>query len=284
MLGEDGENTEAEGSFSSKPAWRRILIVAAGPVFNFILAWLLSAVIIGCYGIDRPEILAVSEGYPAAEAGLMAGDMITSINGERIWLYREVADYTEYNQKLYAGGSPVVIGYERDGEKGEVSLVPVDSGTGRYILGISGNINNRTREGILGIALYSCLEVRYWIRTTFKGLALLVTGGVSLNEMSGPVGIVDIIGDTYEESRKDGAFYVFLNMMNIAILLSANLGVMNLLPIPALDGGRLLFLVVECVRRKRIDPETEAKIHIAGFMLLMVLMVFIMFNDIRRLL
>ena len=283
MLGEDGEDEQVEGSFSAKPAWRRILIVAAGPVFNFILAWIMSAVIIGSFGYDKPEILAVSEGLPAEAAGLLPGDVITSINGSRVYLYREVADYTDFHQRLYASGKPVTIGYTRDGEKGEVSIVPVDSGTGRYVLGISGNSNMRTRAGILKTALYSCLEVRYWIRTTFMSLRMLVTGSVSLNDMTGPVGVVSIIGDTYQESLQDGAFYVFLNMLNIAILLSANLGVMNLLPIPALDGGRLIFLLVELVRRKRIDPDTEAKIHIAGFMLLMVLMVVVMFNDIRRL-
>jgi regulator of sigma E protease len=91
-----------------------------------------------------------------------------------------------------------------------------------------------------------------------------------------------MIGETYEESRTDGWYYVMLNMMNISILLSANLGVMNLLPLPALDGGRLLFLFLEVIRRKRIDPDKEGMVHFAGFMLLMLLMVFILFNDIRR--
>ena len=103
-----------------------------------------------------------------------------------------------------------------------------------------------------------------------------------MNDVSGPVGVVDMIGETYEESQQDGAFYVWLNMLNISILLSANLGVMNLLPIPALDGGRLVFLIIEAIRRKRLDPETEAKIHFAGLMALMILMVVVMFNDVRK--
>ena len=111
---------------------------------------------------------------------------------------------------------------------------------------------------------------------------MLVTGGVSLNDVSGPVGIVKTIGDTYDASKTDGVYYIFLNMLNIAILLSANLGVMNLLPIPALDGGRLLFLFVEAVRRKRIDPDKEGMVHFVGLVLLMILMVVVMFNDIRN--
>ena len=94
--------------------------------------------------------------------------------------------------------------------------------------------------------------------------------------------MVNYIGDTYEESRSDGAFYVWLNMLNIAILLSANLGVMNLLPIPALDGGRLVFLILEAIRGKGIDPEKEGFVHMVGMVALMALMVFVMFNDIRQ--
>ena len=95
--------------------------------------------------------------------------------------------------------------------------------------------------------------------------------------------MVDAIGTTYQESRDEGAFYVWMNLLNIAILLSANLGVMNLLPIPALDGGRLIFLIVEAIRRRRVEPELEAKIHFAGLMLLMLLMVVVMFNDVKKL-
>ena len=101
--------------------------------------------------------------------------------------------------------------------------------------------------------------------------------------MSGPVGVVDAIGETYEASKEDGAFYVWLNMLNISILLTANLGVMNLLPLPALDGGRLIFLFIEAIRRKRMDPEKEGMVHFIGLMALMVLMVVVMFNDVKKL-
>ena len=116
-----------------------------------------------------------------------------------------------------------------------------------------------------------------------EALKMLVTGKVSPNELSGPVGIVKTIGDTYDASRSDGIFYVFINMLNFSILLSANLGVMNLLPLPALDGGRLVFLLIEAVRRKKVDPQKEGMVHFVGIMILMGLMVLIMFNDIRKL-
>ena len=105
-----------------------------------------------------------------------------------------------------------------------------------------------------------------------------------MNDLSGPVGIVQNMGEVYEESVENGGYFVaLLNMMNWAIMLSANLGVMNLLPIPALDGGRLVFLLIEAIRRKPIPPEKEGMVHFAGFVALMVLMVFVLYNDIVRL-
>ena len=130
----------------------------------------------------------------------------------------------------------------------------------------------------------SFYELRYWIYSTVQSLRMLVTRQISVNEMSGPVGIVKNIGDTYTQSVTDsGYYYAFLNMLNWAILLSANLGVMNLLPLPALDGGRLVFLIIEAIRGKRIDPNKEGIVHFIGIILLFGLMFVVMFNDIRKL-
>lgn len=114
---------------------------------------------------------------------------------------------------------------------------------------------------------------------------MLVTGKVGLKDLSGPVGIVKVMGDTYDTSQSTGGTgFAILSMVNFSIFLSANLGIMNLLPIPALDGGRLVFLLIEAVRRKKIDPEKEGMVHFVGLMALMALMVFVMFNDIRNIL
>lgn len=281
MLGEDMEDT-GEGTFGSKSVWARISVIAAGPIFNFILAYVLSIFIIGSIGYDQPVILKVWEGYPAAEAGIQAGDTVTKINGKTIHVYREISNYTMFHQKEFQKGTPVRVEYVHEGEKKAAELVPVDNGGGRYILGFSGNTNYRTKATSLDVLKYSAYEVKYWIDTTFSSLKMLMQGGVKLDDVSGPVGVVDMIGETYEESKSDGVFYVWLNMVNMAILLTANLGVMNLLPLPALDGGRLVFLLLEAIRRKRVDPETEAKVHFAGLMLLMLLMVVVMFNDVKK--
>ena len=125
--------------------------------------------------------------------------------------------------------------------------------------------------------------MKYWIEVTMDSLKMLVTGRVSVNELSGPVGIVKNIGDTYDESKSEGTLSVVLTLINYSIMLTANLGIMNLLPLPALDGGRLVFLIIEAVRKKRVDPDKEGMVHFVGLMLLLALMVLVMFNDIRKL-
>ncbi|MCD7812553.1 MAG: RIP metalloprotease RseP [Lachnospiraceae bacterium] len=278
MLGEDGEDASAkeEGSFQSKSVGARISVVAAGPIFNFILAFVLSIFIVGSIGYDPAVVLGVTEGYPAWEAGLQEGDVITRMNGKRIRLYRQF-----YNYIYFHSGETITFEYERDGETAAVTISPMLTDSG-YKFGISGSTNYRYKTGPLQTIYYSAYEVYYWIDTTLQSLNLLIHGGVTLNDMSGPVGVVSTISETYEESKSDGAFYVWLNMLNIAILLSANLGVMNLLPLPALDGGRLVFLYIEAIRRKRVSPELEARVHFVGLMALMVLMVVVMFNDVLK--
>lgn len=278
MEGEDGDS-EDERSFQKKSVWARISVVAAGPIFNFIMAFVFAFILILCIGYDKPVVYDVVEDYPAAEAGMEAGDTIISMNGKRIHFYREVSLYSYFHP-----GKDISIVYERDGERQETTLIPLYvEDEGRYMIGLYGS-GLREKGNVLESLQYSVYELKYWISTTIESLKMLVTGRVGVNEMSGPVGIVKTIGDTYDESKTDGAYMVFLNMLNIAILLSANLGVMNLLPIPALDGGRLLFLIIEAIRRKRIDPEKEGMVHFVGLMLLMALMVFVMFNDIRNIL
>lgn len=277
MEGEDDESAD-ERAFNQKSVWNRISIVVAGPVFNFIMAFIFALIVLGSAGYDTPEISDVMKGYPAEQAGMQAGDTITDINGKKIHVYREVSMYTIFHE-----GEELEITYVRDGVENTVVVTPqYEEETGRYYIGFYGN-TLRQKGNILTTIKYSIYEVKYWIWTTLGSLKMLLSRQVSVNDMSGPVGIVKSIGDTYDQSLTSGYYYVFLNMLNYAILLSANLGVMNLLPLPALDGGRLVFLLVEAVRGKKIDPEKEGMVHFAGIMLLMALMVVIMFNDIRKL-
>jgi regulator of sigma E protease len=277
VMGEDEESEEPD-AFNNKPVWARIAVVAAGPVFNFLLAFFFALILIACVGYDEPVVQAVTEGFPAEEAGIQPGDEILKLNNDRIRVYREISLYVNMHQ-----GETVRVTYERDGEVYEATLEPkLDEESGNYYLGFLSN-GARTKGNLFQVLKYSVREVEYWIETTYKSLAMIFKGKVKADDVSGPVGIVSAIGDTYEESKADGAYYVLLNMLNFGILLSANLGVMNLLPLPALDGGRLVFLLLEVLRRKPIDREKEGMVHFVGFALLMALMVFVLFNDIRKL-
>ena len=361
MVGED-EDDDSERSFNNASVWARISVVAAGPIFNFILAFVFAMIITSVVGYDPARVLQVTEGSPAAQAGLKEGDIIKEFQGRHISIGRDldsymtlhglkdeeisltyerdgkkhdiqfqansesrymlgftylsegipeitqvmlnsamtkagvmpgdiireingtaVADSQEiqaYLQEHPLDGTEITLGIERDGKVETISAIPqmtkhVDSG---FIYNIY-----REKTNFLGVMKYSAVEVWYWVSTTVESLMMLIKGQFSVNDLSGPVGIIDVIGDSYEEAKSEGAMMVWMQMLYWAILLSANLGVMNLLPIPALDGGRLVFLLIESVRKKRLNPNVEGMIHFAGFVLLMMLMVFVMFNDFRRL-
>ncbi len=273
MVGEDEESTE-EGSFGSKSVWARIAVVAAGPIFNFILAYLLSLILTSCLGFDD-TVVDITPGFPAAEAGMRDGDEIVSIGGSRTWLYREITLFNNLHQ-----GEVAEVVYRRDGETYRTKLMPM-AVDGWYRYGFE-RVTSREKGNVFQIIGYSAAELRYWLKATVESLAMLFRGRVGLDDMSGPVGIVNVIGETYEANRVDGWYYVTLSMIMMSVLLSVNLGVMNLLPIPALDGGRLVFLFIEAVRGKAISQEKEGFVHFIGFAFLMGLMVLILFNDIKN--
>ncbi len=363
MLGEDDEDS-SEGSFNRASVWARISVIAAGPIFNFILAFVFAMIITSVIGYDPAEVLLVEEDSAAYQAGLRERDVITEFQGRNISIGRDLELYLtlhplseeeismtverdgkkqdisykadsqtqyllgfyytsepqqepeitqvmlnsamldagvqagdiirqingvdintsqelqDYLQEHPLDGSEITLGIERNGDVQQITAAP--RMTKQVSMGFAYNIY-REKTNFLGVLKYSAVEVRYWISSTVESLLMLVKGQFTVNDLSGPVGIIDVIGDSYEEAKTEGTVMVWMQMLYWAILLSANLGVMNLLPIPALDGGRLVFLLVEAVRRKRMNPNVEGMIHFAGFVLLMLLMVFVMFNDIRRL-
>ena len=275
-MGEDEAATDSPNNFNNKSVWARISVIAAGPIFNFILAFVFAVILTAMVGYDPPVVREVEQGYPAAEAGIQKGDTIVKMGNKKINIYREISIYNQFHQ-----GEDVEITYIHDGKKQTVTLTPkMDEESGYTRIGITGSGN--TKANIFTSIQYGVYEVKFWICTTLESLKMLITGQIGADQLSGPVGIVSVVDNTYQQSKSYGLFIVIAQMLNIAILLSANLGVMNLLPLPALDGGRLVFLFVEAIRRKRIPPEKEGYVHLVGIALLMVLMVFVMFNDIRR--
>ena len=240
MVGEDTDET-GDNSFNSKGVWQRFSVIAAGPVFNFILAFVFAVILVSIVGFDTPVVYKVEEGGPAWEAGIRDGDVIQSVNGKKVHMYKEFRIEVLMN----SGGAPMEMVLSRNGSTYGTTGTPELGSDGTYKIQIYGGQYERT--GVLDTLKYSVFEVRYWITTTVRSLGMLITGQVSANDLSGPVGIVDMIDDTYQEARSYGWLDVLLNMMNICILLSANLGVVNLLPIPALDGGRIFFVLVNAL-------------------------------------
>ena len=278
--GEDG-NVEGGGAgdehcFNNASVWARIGTVVAGPLCNFLLAFVVSVIIVNFSLTDLPVVMQVTEGYPAAEAGLLPGDEIISINGERVHLYREVQVISQLNQ-----GEPYEMVVERDGERVNISFSPLwVEEEGRYYMGLAGGEYQSFRG--LSSLKYGFYEVRYAANSTYKSLLHMIRGHVKSDDVSGVVGIANMVDKTYDAVKPAGWLTVLLTMMNMASLFSVNLGIINLLPLPALDGGRLVFLLVELVRGKPVPPEKEGIVHGIGFVFFMILMVFLVFNDIRN--
>ena len=273
---EDREKLD-EHSFPNAPVGGRIASVLAGPMANFILGFVLSIILVSFVGTDLPVIQEIIPDSAAMEAGLQAGDVIRKINGESIHIYREVTLVSMMNY-----GEPLSITFDRDGERQTVHLIPqYDQQDDRYYIGIRGS-GQYLKCNPFQCFQYGFYETAYWLKATYKSLGLIFRGHFTKDDVAGPVGVVKIVDDTYEETAPYGPAAVILTFLSLATLLTVNLGVINLLPLPALDGGRLLFLLLEAVRGKPIPPEKEGMVHLAGFAVLMFVMILVLFNDISR--
>ncbi len=296
MLSEDEEENENdENSFDKKSIWARMAVILAGPFMNIVIAFIFSAVIIHFCGTDPATIGQVYDKdmmqqseyadsvkefggvYPAQEAGIEDGDTVLKIGGSSIKNFRELQIYLE----IYGDGSPIDMELQRpDGTVYDTTVHPVKTSAG-YKVGII-SCGYVLPKSFGELMKYSAYEVRYWVKATFLSLKLIVTRQVSSDEVSGPVGVAKSMNDTFNEAAKVDVLTVLLNWMNYIVLLSANLGIMNMLPIPGLDGGRFLFLLIELITRRKVPKEKENIVTVIGFVLVMILMVVILFNDIKN--
>lgn len=277
--GEDGLNTaegdvaDSKGAFPNANVWARISTVFAGPIFNIVLAMIVALIMVPMIEIRDTEATQVPEDGAAWEAGLRDGDRIVSLDGEKVYLFSELYIFAQMNK-----GNAVKLVYARGDEKFETVLTPkYDPETDAYYFGlVNGNAMHVTG---LDTIKYGWYEVRASVKNTYKSLIMLVTGKVSRTQVAGPVGMANMVGEIYEETKEDWRD-VFVNVLNLIMLISVNLGIMNLLPLPALDGGRLIFLFLEVFRGKPVPPEKEGMVHFAGMVFLMIIMVLVFFNDI----
>ena len=295
MLGEDEENPD-ERAFGRKPVWKRAVILAAGVAMNLLLALVAFLIYTSAMPMRVPYVRDVMPGYPAEAAGIQAGDRITRMNGHSIYIYADYVLAMDGHR-----GEPFEVEFVHEGEKRTVEIVPVlvageDGEADRYLMGITWDIraaifgeepapeDNVARATVGETVATAWYNVRYSLNVTLYGLGKLITLQANPEELAGPIGIVVMVNDIQTQAMDMGGMSLaFWNLVNFMALLSANLGLFNFLPVPALDGGRLVFLLIEKIRRKPVPPEKEGMIHFVGLVLLMVLAVFIAYNDIAKL-
>ena len=280
MAGED-ESSEDPRAFTNQPVWKRAIILAAGAFMNFLLGLLIILCLYASATAFRAPVLTdFMEGCPYERAdGLQQGDRFYKINGHRIYQYYDVADFLSQGDGVY---DLVMI---RDGKKIKLmdfEMVPLEyEGQSSKMYGFYFGYE----EATLGVKLrYSWGTAMEFGRMVWMGLRQLVTGQVGVKDMSGPVGIVDLMAETGEQAASTAdAVY---NILYLGAFIAVNLAIMNLLPIPALDGGRIFLLLItwliESISRKKLDPKYEGYIHAGGMALLLLLMAVVMFNDIVR--
>lgn len=273
------ESVISNSKYRQANVWARIATTLAGPLFNFLLAFLIGLFLMNYISMPSATVTYIDENGAAADAGMQVGDKITRINGSNIYLYPEVSMAVQLGI-----GKPLDLTYERNGQKNRISLIPkMNEEYGTYMIGV-GFGGEEEATSPLSVIKNSYLYVRYMIKMTFSGLKMLFVGQAGVQDLAGPVGAVEIVSEEYDAAQEvGGGIAIVVSMLNIALLLSANLGVMNLLPIPALDGGKLVFLIVEAVRGKPVDAKAEGIVTFIGVAFLVILMVIVMYNDIARL-
>lgn len=278
LVGVTPEESDLAGSFQSKPVWQRFAVIVAGPLMNFLLAVLLFSLIYFAFvGIPLYQSTAIGNvltGGRAEAAGLLPGDRLLSIAGREVnnWyeLVRAINDHPEQQ---------ISIEFLRNDAPQSVRITPrLDQETGRGLVGISPQVR-----------LYSLLpSLQQGLSHTLWFLGLLadsimqmVTGRVA-PDVVGPLGIIQIVGEQIE-GENVGDRDRIVNLLSLVAFISINLGLLNILPIPALDGSKLMFLVLEGLRGKPVDPRKEAFVHFIGFAVLIFLMVIASYRDLLRL-
>ena len=258
--------------FGSKTVGQRALTIFAGPLFNFILAFFIFLALGLIQGIptNEPIITTVVDDSPAEMAGMKDGDLVKEIDGVQITEWEQLS-----NAVRESANEPMTFVVERDGMMEELMITPKEVSTEEgKVTQIGVTYQSPYEKNPIGAIAFGAEQTYELTKRIFTILGTLITGSFSIDDLSGPVGI-------YQATDTVAQLGVF-NLMYWAAALSINLGIMNLLPLPALDGGRLLFFLFEAVRGKPIDKQKEGMVHFVGIMLLMVLMVVVTWNDIQR--
>ena len=278
MAGED-EDSDDPNAFNKKPAWQRFIITAAGATVNILAGFLVMILIVAfndiggtkCASPVADEIIAkydyIDGTYRSEDYGLMVGDEIVSVNGKKV----KIDDELSYQISRY-GHEPVDLVVIRDGERVELNDVRFPTATSQgQVFGIQDFNVYRVKKTFFNVFSLSVRKAALVMRMCWESIIDLITGRYTLEAVSGPVGISVAIGDA--------AAVGFSSLLNIVVLISMNLGFMNLIPFPALDGGRLLTILIEMITRKKIPANVEGIINAVGLAILFTLMIVILFKD-----
>ncbi len=275
MEGEDSEKTDDPGSINSKPWYQRLVILSAGSIMNLILGFVITVIFIGIVyaptGIPTTVVDEVME-QSSLYGELLPGDRIVALNGERINIRRDLDDLMFEN-----GKNDAVLTVKRDGKKIDFEFTPITAkrtdGSDAYLVGFNIKVQPMNMFNLLRESYFNTV---YNGKLVFKSLGMLISGQAKVSDVSGPVGVVGVMND---QAQSGG----ILALLFLASFISVNIGIMNLLPLPALDGGRIFFVLIEAVRRKPIPPEKEGVVHFIGIVLLLTFMIYVTWNDIIKL-
>lgn len=264
MEGENGDSDD-ERSFSRKPAWAKLSVLLAGAGMNILIAIIVLSLMMGIIGTPTTVVDQVKEGSPAYAAGIQTGDKIVEINHKEIKEWKDVATIISEEKT----NTEVIL--HRDDREIAVNVTPTEAEDGRMVIGVvaknSHNVFTAISNGFKGT----------WNMTKgiFSSFKMLISGDAPASDIAGPIGIITMVNDT----NQYGLYYFGF----LIALISLNLAIINLLPFPALDGGRILFVFIRAITGKKITDEMEGKVHMIGMMLLIALLVFATWNDIARL-
>jgi regulator of sigma E protease len=277
LEGED-EDSEDPHAFNNRPIPARALTLVAGSLMNILLAILLLSIIIFVAGEPTTKIAEISADSPALSAGLTEGDQIVSLNGETIKSWADISAYvTDFNQRAASGevtdDAAAIEVLRADGSRETIKTAFYEDADGNMKIGITPVIGHSPGFAFRSIG-YGAHATWNMTKMMFATLGDLFTGKAGIDSLTGPVGIVKTVGDTAQM----GFGYV----VQLAALISLNLGIVNLLPLPALDGGRILFLIVRLFTGKRVSDTVEGRIHLVGFVLLIALMIYVTVIDVNR--
>lgn len=264
MEGED-ESSESPRAFGNKKPWQKLLVLAAGSFMNVLSAIVIMIIVVGAMGFTTTVIDQVEAGSPASVAQIMEGDVVTRIDDTEIENWNDVA--VAINA---AGGETSTFVVERDGNMETLEITPELTEDGRYMVGITCKVSHNPIRAIVEGTKATWNMTKNMIMTFVQ----LFTGNVGVDELSGPVGMVQMV----DQTSSYGYWYYGLLLSIICM----NLAIVNMLPLPALDGGRIIFVLIAMVTGKEVSSRVEGAIHFVGIMLLLALMVYVSVNDVTR--